>query len=71
MYRIDEIKSLSFHIMFYLLFCGVTKYIVYGNTFLSFSLSDCDLYTSPTTGCEAEKKAGGERPARTKQGARS
>ncbi len=31
MYRIDEIKSLSFHIMFYRLFRGVAKYIVYGN----------------------------------------
>ncbi len=32
-YRMDEIKSLSFHIMFYRLFRGVAKYIVYGNTF--------------------------------------
>ncbi len=32
----DEIKSLSFHIMFYRLFHGVVKYIVYGNTFWSF-----------------------------------
>ncbi len=40
-YRIDEIKSLSFHIMFYRLFRGVAKYIVYGKT-----LSDCDLYTT-------------------------
>ncbi len=47
MYWIDEIKSLSFHIMFYRLFHGVAKYIVYGNTFSSFSLSDCDLYTPP------------------------
>ncbi len=31
-YRMDEIKSLSFHIMFYRLFHGVAKYIVYGNT---------------------------------------
>ncbi len=36
----DEIKSLSFHIMFYRLFRGVVKYIVYGNT-----LSDSDHYT--------------------------
>ncbi len=36
-YRMDEINSLSFHIMFYRLFCGVAKYIVYGNnTFSSF-----------------------------------
>ncbi len=34
-YRMDEIKSLSFH-MFYCLFRGVAKHIVYGNTFLSF-----------------------------------
>ncbi len=33
MYRIDEIKSLSFHIMFYRLFRGVAKYIVSGDTF--------------------------------------
>ncbi len=48
-YRMDEIKSLSFHIMFCSLFRGVAKYIVYSNTFSSFSLSDCDLYTPPTT----------------------
>ncbi len=30
-YRMDEIKSLSFHIMFYRLFRGVAKYIVSGN----------------------------------------
>ncbi len=71
MYWIDEIKSLSFHIMFYRLFRGVAKYIVYCNTFSSFSLSDCDFYTPPTTGREAETETGGERPARTKQGARS
>ncbi len=35
-YRMDEIKSLSFHIMFYRLFCGVSKYIVSGNKFSSF-----------------------------------
>ncbi len=67
MYQIDEIKSLSFHIMFYRLFRGVAKYIVYGNNFSSFPLSDCDLYTPPTTGREGET----ERPARTKWWARS
>ncbi len=35
-HRMDGIKSLSFHIMFYRLFHGVAKYIVYGNTFSSF-----------------------------------
>ncbi len=35
-YRMDEIKSLSFHIMFYRLYRGVAKYIVSGNTFSSF-----------------------------------
>ncbi len=35
-YRMDEIKSLSFHIMFYRLYRGVAKHIVYGNTFSSF-----------------------------------
>ncbi len=47
MYRIEEIKSLLFHIMLYRLYRGVAKYIVYGNTF--HHLSDCDLYTPPTT----------------------
>ncbi len=32
-YRMDEIKSLSFHIMFYRLYLGVAKYIVSGKTF--------------------------------------
>ncbi len=35
-YRMEEIKSLSFHIMFCRLFRGVAKYIVYGKTFSSF-----------------------------------
>ncbi len=35
-YRMDEIKSLSFHIMFYRLFRGIAKYFVYGNNFLQF-----------------------------------
>ncbi len=37
-YQIDEIKSLSFHIMFYHLYRGVTKYIISRNTFYSFEL---------------------------------
>ncbi len=35
-YRMDKIKSISFHIMFYRLYRGVAKYIVSGNTFSSF-----------------------------------
>ncbi len=35
-YWMDEIKSLSFHIMFYRLYRGVAKYIVSGKTFSSF-----------------------------------
>ncbi len=31
--QMDDIKSLSFQIMFNRLFRGVAKYIVYGNTF--------------------------------------
>ncbi len=42
-YPMDEIKSLSFHIMFYCLFRGVAKYIVYGNNFSSWVT---DLYTT-------------------------
>ncbi len=55
-YRMDEIKSLSFHIMLYRLFCGVAKYIVYGNTFSSFGWLR-SLHA--TTGTEAETEAGG------------
>ncbi len=54
----DEIKSLSFHIMFYRLYCGVAKYIVSGNTFSSF---ECDLYMPPITGHEGETEADGDR----------
>ncbi len=32
-YQMDEIKSLSFHIMFYRLYRAVTKYFFSGNTF--------------------------------------
>ncbi len=53
MYRMDEIKSLSFHIMFYRLFRGVAKYIVYG-TF--HHLDDCDLYTPPRGVKERQKQ---------------
>ncbi len=35
-YWMDEIKSLSLHIMFYRLYRGVAKYIVSGKTFSSF-----------------------------------
>ncbi len=44
-YWMDEIKSLSFHIMFYRL-RGVAKYIVYGNIFWSFEWLR-SLYTPP------------------------
>ncbi len=54
-YRMDEIKSLSFHIMFYRLFRGVAKYIVYGNTFSSFEWLR-SLYA--TTGHEGETLLG-------------
>ncbi len=56
-YRMDEIKSISFHLMFYRLYRGVAKYIVSGNTFASF---ECDLYTPLTTGREGETEAGGD-----------
>ncbi len=67
-YRMDEIKSLLFHIMFYRLYRGVAKYIVSGNTI--YHLSDCDLYTPPTTGREGETEPGGdenEQPGHNKQ----
>ncbi len=53
----DEIKSLSFHIMFYRLFRGVAKYIVYGNTFSSFGWLR-SLHA--TTGCEGDTETGGD-----------
>ncbi len=73
-YRMDEIKSLSFHIMFYRLFFGIMFYrlvfLVSQNTLFPVihfhNLSDCDLYTPPTMGREEET----ERPARTQPGAR-
>ncbi len=52
-YRMDEIKSLLFHIMFCRLYRGVAKYIVSGNTF--HHLSDCDLYMPPTTRREGDR----------------
>ncbi len=55
-YRMDEIKSLYFHIMFYRLFCGVAKYIVYGNTFSSFEW--LRSLHAPTTGRDGETEAG-------------
>ncbi len=55
-YRMDEIKSLSFHILLYRLFRGVAKYIVYGNTFSSFGWLQ-SLHA--TTGREGETEAGG------------
>ncbi len=55
-YRMDEIKSLSFHIMLYRLFRGVAKYIVYGNTFSSFGWLR-SLHA--TTGREGETEPGG------------
>ncbi len=66
----DEIKSLSFHIMIYSLFRGVAKYIVYGNTFSSFEWLR-SLYSGHHEGGEGEIEAGGERPAKTKRAARS
>ncbi len=59
-YRMDEIKSLSFRIMFYRLYRGVAKYIVYSNTFSSFEWLR-------STGREGDT----ERPVRTQPGARS
>ncbi len=55
-YRMDEIKSLSFHIMLYRLFRGVAKYIVYAHTFSSFGWLR-SLHA--TTGREGETEAGG------------
>ncbi len=61
LYRMEEIKSLLFHIMFYRLFRGVAKYIAYGNTFSSFEWLR-SLYAAHHERREGET----ERPARTK-----
>ncbi len=55
-YRMDEIKSLSFHIMLYRLFRGVAEYIVYAHTCSSFGWLR-SLHA--TTGSEGETEAGG------------
>ncbi len=55
-YRMDEIKSLSFQILLYRLFRGVAKCIVYGNTFSSFGWLR-SLHA--TTGREGKTEAGG------------
>ncbi len=57
-YRMDEKKVYCFIFMFYRLFRGVAKYIVYG-TFSSFGWLR-SLHA--TTGREGETEAGGERP---------
>ncbi len=65
----DEIKSLSFHIMFYRLYRGVANTLnewMNDDAFICtlfpvipfHHLSDCDLYTPPTTGRERETEAG-------------
>ncbi len=57
-YRMDEIKTLSFHIMFYRLYRGVAKHIV-------------NLYTPPTTGREGETEPGQNQELVTKRGTTS
>ncbi len=54
-YWMEEIKSLSFHIMFYRLFRGVAKYIVSSNTFSSFEWLR-SLYTAPPRGVKERQK---------------
>ncbi len=44
-YRMDEIKSLSFHILLYRLFRGVANTLF--TVILFHHLDDCDLYTPP------------------------
>ncbi len=39
-YRIDKIKTLSFHIMFYRLFDGVAKYIEIENAYVKVDILD-------------------------------
>ncbi len=63
-YRMDEIKSISFHIMLCRLFRVVAKYIVYGNTFSSFGWLP-SLHA--TTGREGETEPGEERPEQNEQ----
>ncbi len=46
-YQMDEIKSLSFHIMLYRLYRGVAKYIVSGNTFFIIWVTAIFIRRSP------------------------
>ncbi len=69
-YRMDEIKKyiVSYYVLSFI-------FVVSQNALLSVitfhHLSDCKLYSPHTTRRERETEAGGEQPARTKQGARS
>ncbi len=64
-YQMDEIKIYRF------ILCSIVYFAVSQNTLFTVipfhHLSDCDLYTPPTTGREGDT----EQPARTQPGARS
>ncbi len=64
-YQMDKIKIYRF------ILCSIVYFMVSQNTLFPVipfhHLSDCDLYTPPTTGREGDT----ERPARTQRGARS
>ncbi len=55
--------------------CSIVYFVVTQNTLFTVipfhNLSDCNLYTPPTTGREGETEESGEGPARTKRGAHS
>ncbi len=58
-YQMDEIKSLSFHIMFYCFYIVLSQNTLFP-VIPVHHLSDCDLYMPPTTGREGETEAGGD-----------
>ncbi len=55
--------------------CSIVYIVVSQNTLfpvmIFHHLSDCNLYTPPTTGREGETETGGEQAARTQRRARS
>ncbi len=68
-WTLNEIKSLSFHIMFYRLYRGVAKYIVSGNTFSSFEWLR-SLYAAHNGACRVkgrQKQLENEQPGHNEQ----
>ncbi len=63
-YRMDEIKNVYRFILCFIVYIVVSQNALF--PVITFHhLSDCDLYTPPTTERERETETGGERAARS------